>query len=160
MLEFFKESSGWALGALALLSVFVEITPIKWNPLTSLFSWIGCRFTASLNSKLDALEKQQKENSDSIEKLRVDVEERFVKAGHDADEKEARRLRAAMLSFSDSCRSGARHTKAQFENVARDYDDYLSICSKRNLQNHFIDSEMEYVKEVYNKCLHENSFSS
>ena len=30
----------------AILAVFIQITPIKWNPLTSLFNWIGKLITA------------------------------------------------------------------------------------------------------------------
>jgi len=38
---------------IAVLAVFIQITPIKWNPLTSLFNWIGKLITADTKKQLE-----------------------------------------------------------------------------------------------------------
>ena len=75
-----------------------------------------------------------------------------------ADTKEAKRLRARIIDFADSCRVHQKHTKTAFENITRDYGDYMEYCEKHDIPNHFIDAEFEYIKEVYSECQKENKF--
>ena len=122
----------------------------------------------SQNKRLDQLEQQNNETKDSIESIRTDYQEsmkmlkedynqRIDRLEYTADEKEAKRLRSNIICFSDSCKTGtAVHTKRHFENIFRDYDDYVNYCKKRDLENHFIDEEIEYIKEVYKNCTMKN----
>jgi len=40
----------WTL--VVVLSVFIEIVPIKWNPLSSIFKWIGKKITSETTKEL------------------------------------------------------------------------------------------------------------
>ena len=51
--------------------------------------------------------------------------------GIEADTKEAKRLRADIISYADSCMMGQRHTQSQFEEFFRKVGDYNSYCKKR-----------------------------
>lgn len=116
------------------------------------------RELVKLDEKIDSLDRQERENKDSIDELRTEMGERFTQVAHEADGKEARRLRATIISYADSCRIGVPHTKTQFENVFRDYDEYLKICEKRGIENHFIDEELAFVRVIYQQCVSENKF--
>ena len=111
-----------------------------------------------MDTKLELIEQQQKANNDAIIELDKKVERKFSEQQKEADEKEAKRLRASIISFSDSCRVHEKHTKNHFENIMRDYDDYMVYCDKHNLENHFIEGEKQYIESVYQECLRENKF--
>ena len=93
-----------------------------------------------------------------LENLDNKIDLKFEEKNKDDDEKEAKRLRASIIAFSDSCRVNTKHTKQHFENVFRDIDDYNLYCMKHNIPNHYIDGEVSYITSIYEKCLRENSF--
>lgn len=147
------------VGFVAVFSVVAEKTKsLPFSPWTKFFEWIGERLTKSMDERLDKIEEQQKANNDAIIKLDNKVDEKFKEKQKDDDEKEAKRLRANIIEFADSCRCGNHHTQNHFENVMRDYSDYVHYCETHGIPNHFIDSEYKYIEGIYQNCLIENSF--
>lgn len=151
------------VGIIVAISAFIEWDKkIPFHPISSLFSWIGKSLmsatTSDINNKLDKLNEQQEHNTRAIIELNEKVENKFKEKQRDDDEKEAKRLRANIICFSDSCRVDTRHTKTHFENIFRDYDDYKAYCDKHEFENHFIESEYEYIQSVYQENLHNNNF--
>ena len=47
---------------IVFLSLFIEITPIKWNPLSSLFKWIGGKITGPIEKELTKIHNEIEEN--------------------------------------------------------------------------------------------------
>lgn len=147
------------VGIITVFSVIVEkMKSLPFKPWTHLFEWVGKCITNNMNDRLLKIEEQQKANIKAIK----EVEEKFTKKladrQRDSDEKEAKRLRANIIEFADSCRVGNHHTQTHFENVMRDYSDYVEYCSKHKIPNHFIDSEYRYIEDIYRECLRENKF--
>lgn len=154
-----KQIIDFILGCIAVISVVIEFShKIPINPWSFLFKKIGNSFNRDINIKLNELEKQQKINNKSIKELELVMENKFKEKQRNDDEKEAKRLRAHIISFADSCRTGQLHTQASFQNIFRDYSDYVSYCEENDIPNHFIDSEYTYINEIYQKCLKENNF--
>ena len=116
-----------------VLGVFVEITPIKINPITSLLKYIG----KSLNSDL----------KDEVDKLASKV-----------DENEIDRIRWEILDFANSCRSGKKHTYDEFVHVIDLNKKYHKILKERGLTNGQIDLEYSYIEEIFKHCQTENKF--
>lgn len=165
-----KQVFDFIVGAIAVISVVVEFNKkIPFHPITGILSFIGrginkgleLKFTEKWNEldrKIDELSKQQNTNTEAVNELKVDMERRFNESATEADTKEAKRLRSRIIDFADSCRVHQKHTKTTFENITRDYDDYVHYCEKRNIPNHFIDAEFDYIKDVYSECQEENKF--
>ena len=154
-----KDIIYFIVGVIGVLSIVVEkAKKIPFHPWTHLFEWIGSSLTKSVDTKLEMIEQQQKANNDAIIELSKKMDDKFSEHLKEADEKEAKRLRARIISFSDSCRVHTKHTKNHFENVFRDYDDYLEYCKRHNFANHYIEGEYEYIRSVYQKCLLEDDF--
>lgn len=154
-----KDIIYFIVGVIGVLSIVVEkAKKIPFHHWTHLFEWIGKSLTKSVDTKLEMIEQQQKANNDAIIELDKKVERKFSEQQKEADEKEAKRLRASIISFSDSCRVHEKHTKNHFENIMRDYDDYMAYCDKHKLENHFIEGEKQYIESVYQECLRENKF--
>ena len=86
-----------------IVSAIIQITPIKLNPWTRLFKWIGKLITADSDKKIDGLVTSTSNLETDISELRSKV-----------DENEKDRIRWEVLDFANSCRNGRRHTKDEF----------------------------------------------
>jgi len=74
----------------------IQITPIKINPWSALFKWIGKMVTNNACSKIDGLI------------VKVDN----LEASIDANEKD--RIRWEILDFANSCRNDRKHSRDEF----------------------------------------------
>ena len=154
-----KDLCYFVVGIITVLSVIVEkAKKLPFKPWTHLFEWLGRCLTKDLNSKLEKIEKQQEANIEAINELDKKVERKFKEKQRIDDEKEAKRLRADIIMFADSCRVGNHHTQNHFENIMREYSDYMRYCEKHEIPNHFIDNEYYYIKSIYQECIQENKF--
>lgn len=154
-----KDITYFVIGTITIFSILVEkIGSLPFNPWSSLFNWIGKKLNKDTSERLDLIEEQQRSNNNSLIELEKRVEQEFRERQKDADTKEAKRLRLNIIQFADSCRVGEKHTQNHFENVFRDYTDYVDLCDKNDIPNHFIDTEYAYIREIYSECLKENKF--
>lgn len=154
-----KQVFDFIAGSIAVISVFVEFSKkIPFHPWSFLLSRLGRAINRDLREKLDEVERQQNTLKEAVNTLGADMGRRFNESATAADTKEAKLLRSRIIEFADSCRVHQKHTKTAFENITRDYDDYVEYCKKRNIPNHFIDAEFEYIKDVYAECQEENKF--
>lgn len=161
-----KQVFDFIVGVIAVISVFVEFNKkIPFHPWSFIFSHIGKALNSDMRKKLDDLEERQNTNINEIKELKNDIvnmeqrmTKRFDDSAEEADIKEAKTLRSRIIEFADSCRVHQKHTKTAFENITRDYDDYVDYCERRKIPNHFIDAEFEYIKGVYSECQEENKF--
>lgn len=147
------------VGILTVGGVIVEkANRLPFKPWTAIFKFIGGCFTGHIDEQLNRMEEQQRNNTTAIKELDEKVEKKFREKQKEDDEKEAIRLRADIIRFSDACRTGERHSQNHFENIFREYSDYLSYCQKHNLPNHYIDAEYAFIEEIYQKRLRNNDF--
>ena len=123
-----------------IFAAFVEITPIKWNPLTSILAWIGKRMNDQLIERVD-------EQGKKIDKLDEKI-----------DMNEIAHIRWEILDFANSCRHGVQHTKDEFVHIISQHEKYVQILDERSLTNGLITIEYEYIEDVYKKCLEEDDF--
>lgn len=149
----------FTVGATSIISVIVEKSKsIPFHPWSYVFKSVSDYCFKGINNKLDVIEEQQKENNKAINDLENKMDTKFAEKQKDDDEKEAKRLRSNIISFADSCRCGNKHTQSHYENVMRDYDDYMLYCDTHNLPNHYIDNEYDYIKNLYQDRLKKNDF--
>ena len=126
-------SPGHVVLVLALLSVFVEIVPVKISPLSAALKWAGDCFNGDLKKRMDEI-------SNTI------------------DENEIDRIRWEILDFANSCRNGRRHTQDEFDHIIELYAKYHIILDRRNKTNGIIDLEYDYIVRLYKQCQDKNSF--
>lgn len=130
-----------------ILSVFIQITPIKCNPWTRFFNWIGGLINKEPNAKIDSLLTATKDMENSITKLNAEV-----------DENEKDRIRWEILDFANSCRNNRRHTKDEFQHMIDLNDKYKSLLAKTNDKNGVFEAEYEYIKKLYAERQAKNDF--
>lgn len=122
------------------LSGLIQISPIKINPWTALFEWIGDKINGDLKKKIKAL-------SDDVNKLSVQRKE---------DEKD--RIRWEILDFANSCRNGRRHTKDEYLHIIELNDKYKKLLNETNDKNGVFEVEYEYIKQLYKERQEKNDF--
>lgn len=131
--EFVKKALAW----IAALSVVIEFTPIKVNPISAILKWIGKRTNNELMTKVEALE------------AKVD----------DLEESDIVNCRVRILTFADEIRRCVRHSKETFDQVLSDIDTYEQYCNKNpEFMNHKTVAAKEKILDIYSKCLDSNDF--
>lgn len=118
---------------IVILSLFIEITPIKWNPLSSAFKWLGRKLTARIEDDLAAIHKEIEEN-------------------------EKDRIRWEILDFANSCRNGKKHTKDEYQHIMALNDKYTKLLAKTHDKNGVFEAEYEYIKKLYAERQMKNDF--
>lgn len=118
---------------IVVLGVFVEITPIKINPISAFLRFVGKTINADLKEDVDKLS------------LKV-------------DENEIDRIRWEILDFANSCRLGKKHTYDEFTHIIEVNTKYHKIIEARDMTNGQLDLEYAYIKEIFKQCQLENKF--
>lgn len=125
--------SNHPLTSLIAFTGLIQIVPIKINPWSALFQWIGKLITGNACSKIDDLIKQ-------------------------VDENEKDRIRWEILNFANSCRNGIKHTRDEFQHIVTLRDKYQQLLEKTNDVNGVFDVEYKYILDLYAERLEKNDF--
>ena len=133
--------TGGLVSFAVLLSAFIEIAPIKINPISKMLAWVGVKINGEVITKVDKLETE-------------------VKAIQQADaERDAINCRARILRFGDEVIHGVRHSKDHFDQTLRDIDTYEKYCSSHpDFKNNVTGMTTAKIKDVYKKRLDQNDF--
>ena len=150
---------GGGIGILFLISLFIEITPIKWNPISSFLRWLG----RHMNKELDEhIRRTNKELDDRIDRLEEKVEEisnKQEKTDAKAAEQEAINCRIRILRFSDEIRRGLKHSQESFDQTLLDVTTYEKYCKEHpDFENQKAVRACERVKKEYDRCMDEDDF--
>lgn len=122
------------------LSIFIQITPIKWNPLSSLIKWAGKILVGDACGKIDGV-------ANSLKKLETEVRE---------NEKD--RIRWEILDFANSCHNGRKHTKDEFDHIITLNTKYRRLLEHTHDENGVFELEYAYIVELYKELIHTDSF--
>ena len=128
----------WSI--IIIVSIFIQITPIKINPWSALFKWIGKAITNDACGKIDGLISK-------IDKIENDVK---------TNEKD--RIRWEILDFANSCRNNRRHTRDEFQHIVALNDKYKRLLKETNDTNGVFEVEYNYIQDNYAERLEKNDF--
>lgn len=148
VMEWLGGNWGWAI---ALFCVFFEIAPIKLHPISSFLGWLGKKLTSGIVKDIADLKRDTDDNFRKVEG-RLDDNEKAL------DLQRIASIRSMVLSFSNSCLIGRKHTKEEFDHVIAENKVYEELIKKRDIKNEVYTEAYEYVKRIYRKCLDEHKF--
>lgn len=117
--------------SLAILSIVIEVAPIKLNPWSYLLKSIGNKINADVINRLEIVEGQLKAQDSKI------------------DNNEKDRIRYEILDFARSCRKDDPHTKEEFDHILEQYDKYEVILAKLEQPNGKVTQAMRYINQLY-----------
>lgn len=140
MEQFIEWLSHNIIQIIIILSIFIQISPIKWNPITSLVKWLGTAITDSLNKTVADLDL-------TVKKLSAEVKE---------NEKD--RIRWEILDFANSCRNQHNHTKDEYQHIITLNDKYKKLLKETKDTNGVFDAEYAFIQKSYAERLENNDF--
>jgi len=139
---------GGLAGIVILLSVFIEITPIKVNPLSAALSWLGKKASKDVLNRLSEMEGQVNKLSNKVDDLE-----------YANNKRNAISCRVRILRFGDECRTHVKHSKETFDQALEDIDVYEQYCEAHpEFRNNRTVLSAEFIKTTYQKCIKENDF--
>ena len=137
------ELCGYIALILGILSVVVQVTPIKLNPWT----WIARKIGKAINH--DELNK--------IDRIGVELANLCLTV----DERDAKRDRESILVFGDELifDPERRHSKDRFDNIMQHITDYEKYCSEHpEFKNNMTEATTKLIQTTYEKCMKEHLF--
>lgn len=117
-----------------------EIVPIKINPWTTLFRWIGKAINGELKEQLSYL-------SSDVSELKSDFEM-----------KKAEDMRWEILEFANTCRIGNEHSKDEWRHVMNQVSEYEEYTERKGITNGVIEEDTRFLRELYHERNLRNDF--
>lgn len=156
-----EQHAGMIAGVIAVLSVFVEFSKIKINPISMLLGWIGKKLTAPLEKKIERNQKdtimrleQIEEKQDCLEKK---IEEVSMQELLDATDS----IKTRIFSFYHELqKSSIHHSEAEFNAIIALNAKYEKLVEKTRQQNGVYTAEYEYIMQVYRQRQKDNYFGT
>lgn len=128
-------------GGILLLTILVEIAPIKINPWSWLAKTAGRALNGEMLDKLSALERDVRQIKD------------------DASRREAVMARTRILRFGDEILHKEIHTKEHFDQTLRDITAYEQYCDNHpEFENSCAVLTIQKIKDTYMERLEKNDF--
>lgn len=132
----------------AILLSLIQVAPIKIDPWTRLFKWIGNLVNGDLMTEVRGI----KEEIDSLKKRMVQDEE-----ARDLDRAET--ARREILIFDDELRRGIEHSEELFNQIFDSIKLYERYCRKHpDYTNHKAVNAVSNINDVYKRVKAENKF--
>ena len=130
-------------GALVVILMLIQITPIKVDPFGALARWIGRALNGDVLKKLDKMESAQAETRERLdEHIRID------------NERNADTHRAQILRFNRELLQEAPHTQEDFIEALSEIDFYEHYCkSHPEYENNRAVLAIENIKRAYMEWL-------
>ena len=118
----------------------IQITPIKLNPWSALFKWLGKQINKEVIDKIDLVEK------------RLD---QHIK---DSEDNELTARRSAILDFSSSVIRGVNYHREKFDFMIKECDSYEKYCKDNDVKNGVAQASIEEIRRIYQEHLRNSDF--
>lgn len=108
---------------------------------------------------IEDLQKQNKEDMDTIKADVVGLKKDFAKHMAEDEESKAKEARYRILKFYDELCIGEKHSESNFEDILDDIDLYELYAEKHpEFKNSRGKAAMDYIKEIYPKLKAKGGF--
>ena len=149
---------------LVILSIFIEITPIKFNPI----SWLSKVLFSALRKDMEDMKKELNENIGNVktdlmgEIDNIKAEQQNEKNSIDqltitTEMAEISRIRWEIIEFSNSIENGQLHIRDEYRHIVDDNKRYHTLIDKYGLENGYFEEEYEKIFKHYEE--NKNSIS-
>lgn len=135
-------------GVLFLLSVIVQISPVKINPWSWIAKQIGRAINGEVIEKVEGIEKEVR----SLKDKQAEAEGRH-------DKRDADLCRTRILRFADELRRDIKHSEEFFDQALDDINTYETYCrNHKDYENNKAVAAIEKIKRTYKERLDKNDF--
>lgn len=132
---------GQALIYLIASSTLIEISPIKFNPITMVLKWMGDKMNSGIKAELDALKKAQEEQRKDFRDYKVT------------------QYRYEIFQFENEIRdNNDHHTEEQYNHILEQCKSYEDYCKEYNIPNGKAEMAIKHIRDVCYDHLRDDSF--
>ena len=131
-----------------LILSLIQITPIKLNPWSALFKWVGKIINGEVMTEIKSIKEDLGAVHTEIDNMKKKSEA-----------KEADAARNRILRFDDELRLKVDHSQEYFEQMLDDVDFYRNYANlNKDYPNCKAEDAMNHIVEVYHECKAGNKF--
>ena len=104
--------------------------------------------------------KYEKEDKhDAVQEQLAGVQAELKRLAGSIEQRDAISARTHILRFDDELRGKVRHSQEYFRQILEDIDTYNEYCeSHEGFRNGYTTAAVRHIREIYDRCLAENSF--
>ena len=155
-LDVFRWAYNHLLELIVVLSIFIEFTPIKINPI----SWLSNILFAPLRKEMGDMEKRLndnivgvkdeiKEEMDQIKSEQHNQKDSIEELLKTNELSEISRIRWEIIEFSNSIENGQLHIRDEYRHIIDDNRRYHALIEKNGIENGFFEEEFEKISKHY-----------
>ena len=132
---------GQALIYLIASGTLIEISPIKFNPITMILKWMGDKMNSSIKAELDTVKKAQEEQRKDFQDFKVS------------------QYRYEIFQFENEIRdNNDHHTEEQYNHILEQCKKYEAYCQDNNIPNGKAEMAIKHIRDVCYEHLKDDSF--
>lgn len=132
---------GQTLIYLIASGTIIEISPIKFNPITMILKWMGDKMNSGLKTELDALKKAQEEQKKDFQDFKV------------------AQYRYEIFQFESEIRdNNDRHTEEQYNHILEQCKKYEAYCVDNDIPNGKAEMAIKHIRDACYDHLKHDSF--
>lgn len=166
IIDLFKGHVSPWIALFVILSLLIEITPIKLNPWSWLAGKLGKAFNGELvkeignlktemGAKIETLEVEIGSVKQEVKDMKKDVSD----IREEAKEREATSRRSRILEFGDEILHNVDYSKEHWDSVLMDISEYENYCDDHpHYMNNVAKATIKHIKYMYDKHLNEDDF--
>lgn len=132
---------GQALIYLIASGTLIEISPIKFNPITMILKWMGDKMNSGIKAELDTVKKAQEEQRKDFQDFKVS------------------QYRYEIFQFENEIRdNNDHHTEEQYNHILEQCKKYEAYCQDNNIPNGKAEMAIKHIRDVCYEHLKDDSF--
>jgi hypothetical protein len=138
------------------LSIFVEVSKIKFSPISSLIKFIFkpirneiAEMRKEFKKEIDDLRTDLTTQIESIKEDQIKEVTQIQELVYSNEMSEISRIRWEIIEFSNSIENGQLHVRDEYRHVKDEYKKYESLIDKYDLKNGIVTEEIEKIQKHY-----------
>ena len=132
---------GQALIYLIASGALIEISPIKFNPITMILKWMGDKMNSGIKAEIDIVKKAQEEQRKDFQDYKVS------------------QYRYEIFQFENEIRdNNDHHTEEQYNHILEQCKSYEDYCKEYNIPNGKAEMAIKHIRDVCYDHLRDDSF--
>ena len=140
LMEMIVADRGPIVLVIVAVMTLLQVTPIKINPWSAIFKWLGKQLNTDVINKID------------------NVEKRLDKHIQESEESDLKARRVSILDFSSSIIRGVNYHREKFDFMINECDSYEKYCKENDIKNGVAEASIAEIRRIYQEHLRNADF--
>lgn len=147
LLKLVSDNGGVWIVALIIITSLIEVTPIKINPISALFKWMGSKMNEDMDKRIEVLEHKLDEHIEESSKERATAQRERILS-----------KREKFITFASRLSKGYIPTFEESAEFLRYCDEYESYCKDTGMLNGVADASASLIRNRHYELLSTDGF--